>query len=152
MQKLSLSLNPITNKGVTILARCNLANLRVLELEKTKVTFQIIKVISKSVWMQLRVLSFQGCDLGAISLSIISRVAFKNMQCINIKSISTANIFLNCADIAKIATCNPKLKIEVLTVHTKCNSSETIRGVKEMLPNLSSFGMIWGVPFSKGYP
>lgn len=51
----------------------------VLELEKTNVTFQCLKAISKANWARLRVLSFQGTNLGAIDLSRISRMSFRHL-------------------------------------------------------------------------
>ena len=124
----------------------------VLELEKTKVTFECLKAISKAMWVRLRVLSFQGTNLGAINLSMLSKMGFRHLERLNLKSISTANIFLNCAEIAKIATLHPQLRLEVLTAHTSCNSDETVRRVREVCPNLSSFGMVWGAPVGRGYP
>lgn len=72
-------MNNITNEGVIELARWDLTNMTVLELEKTNVTFQCLKAISKANWARLRVLSFQGTNLGAIDLSRISRMSFRHL-------------------------------------------------------------------------
>lgn len=39
----------------------------------------------------------------------------------------------------------------MLTAHTIGNSDETVRSVRKVCPNLSGFGIVWGVPLGREY-